>query len=671
MKPLLLALLISISALSLFADADLSVTVEPSTTTTIVAGVRRSVFFTVRNNGPDTARDVVLMATASSGDVIGACATGCPLNDGTLQVGSKFVSIEVLFPDTPGDVAVTASVTSSTPDPNTANNSAAVTVHLSPNPDVLVSLAAPFKTDLSLPFPLTINTYNLSAVFAHDVDTTVEFRPDVAVKTLPFGCSNPAAGRVVCHSDVMSQGGVPAFVVTLFAPPSLGTGRIDFTATTTEREPDFDPSSNTAHASTNLNPTLYVTTTADSGAGSLRQAILDANAAAIAPTIAFRIAEPSQTPWKTIRVTSPLPAVTARGVRIDGGTQAGFFGDANPDGPEIQISGGGTVDGDGILIQSCSAELANLAIGGFLRNGVSVLWSPELPKCPGLPGTQLHHLFVGTDPTGTKAHPNSRGIGTSVPNGNDFNSTGGATDIHDCVISGNTFSGIFGLSGRLNISSNRIGVEAHRDAPLPNGNSGVFIGPGGFGSDVGPGIFTGSSDPAFGGNVIAFNGETGVAVASGVHDVGIRNNRIWSNRLLGIDIGLDGPTASVRGDFNATITSPVLTSAHYDPISGKTMIDGDVDTSGNGVTNFTIDLYASDAADPTGFGEGQRPLGKTTVFSPAQHFHFEAEGNLTGQWITATNTRSNYIGFAKPAPEGIEQGFLTQTSEFSRGIPVQ
>jgi len=40
--------------------------------------------------------------------------------------------------------------------------------------------------------------------------------------------------------------------------------------------------------------------------------------------------------------------ITAYGLRIDGATQSGFFGDTNPDGPEIEISGGGTIDGDGL-----------------------------------------------------------------------------------------------------------------------------------------------------------------------------------------------------------------------------------------------------------------------------------------------------------------------------------
>lgn len=339
------------------------------------------------------------------------------------------------------------------------------------------------------------------------------------MKSLPAGCSNPAAGRVVCHADeVQGTPPQPRFVFTLIAPPTFGGGTVPFNVTATERENDFDPTSNLSVAAAPLYNTVYVTTTADSGAGSLRQAILDANAApGVAPAIGFRIDEPSANPWKTIHLASPLPRVTAYGLRIDGATQTGFFGDTNADGPEIEISGGGTIDGDGLVVVTCSAEVANLAIGGFRGNGVSVA-ETTTPGCPSYYTTDLHHLFVGTDPTGSTARPNGRGIGTSVPNNTDFYSQPGhgPANIHDCVISGNVHSGIFGLSGRLNISNNRIGVKAHADEPLPNGASGVFIGPGGFGSDVGPEVFSALSNPAIGGNVIAYNGETGVAIASGL-----------------------------------------------------------------------------------------------------------------------------------------------------------
>src|SRR5438874_2131308 len=65
--------------------------------------------------------------------------------------------------------------------------------------------------------------------------------------------------------------------------------------------------------------TLTVTTTADSGAGSLRQAILDANAAAGTDTIAFNIPGAGV---QTIAPLTNLPMVT-EAVVIDGYTQPG------------------------------------------------------------------------------------------------------------------------------------------------------------------------------------------------------------------------------------------------------------------------------------------------------------------------------------------------------------
>jgi hypothetical protein len=92
----------------------------------------------------------------------------------------------------------------------------------------------------------------------------------------------------------------------------------------------------------------------------------------------------------------------------------------------------------------------------------------------------------------------------------------------------------------------------------------------------------------------------------------------------------------------------------------------------NSLSSFPVDLYANDVADPSGFGEGQRPIGTTlaTQFTSSVHFRFEADGDLTGQFITATWTRvNNAFGFAKP--EGIDQNLLTQTPEFSRAIEVR
>src|SRR5262245_36552765 len=65
--------------------------------------------------------------------------------------------------------------------------------------------------------------------------------------------------------------------------------------------------------------TFSVDTTNDSGAGSLRQAILDANANPGPDTIAFNIpgGTAGETPVQTISLLSPLPTITSP-VIIDG-----------------------------------------------------------------------------------------------------------------------------------------------------------------------------------------------------------------------------------------------------------------------------------------------------------------------------------------------------------------
>ena len=80
-----------------------------------------------------------------------------------------------------------------------------------------------------------------------------------------------------------------------------------------------------------LSATTYtVTTTADSGAGSLRQAVTDANGAAGPHTIAFNIVG---TGPHTIALATDLPMISVdAGLTIDGTTQPGFAGT-----PQIEV----------------------------------------------------------------------------------------------------------------------------------------------------------------------------------------------------------------------------------------------------------------------------------------------------------------------------------------------
>jgi len=114
---------------------------------------------------------------------------------------------------------------------------------------------------------------------------------------------------------------------------------------------------------------------------------------------------------------------------------------------------------------------------------------------------------------------------------------------------------------------------------------------------------------------------------------------------------------------------PSITLAHYDPVTRQTVIEGDIGVTSS-TFNSEVGLFANDAPDPTGLGEGQRPIGAVSVPThQSNHFRFAVDGDLTGQFISATLTRIVYNGFAKP--EGIDQLLFTQTSEFSPTVEVR
>src|SRR5207249_4911290 len=84
---------------------------------------------------------------------------------------------------------------------------------------------------------------------------------------------------------------------------------------------------------------------------------------------------------------------------------------------------------------------------------------------------------------------------------------------------------------------------------------------------------------------------------------------VYSNVGLGIDLAEDGvatgaPAGSTTGP-NLLQNYPTLTSAVTDPAS--VTLAGVLTSTPN--TTFTILFFASAAADPTGFGEGQVFLG--------------------------------------------------------------
>jgi hypothetical protein len=197
--------------------------------------------------------------------------------------------------------------------------------------------------------------------------------------------------------------------------------------------------------------TFLVSDTADSGPGSLRQAILNSNAATgTTNTIDFDIA------GSGVQTISPLSAVPAivNPVLIDGFSQPGSGGT-----PLIQIAGKKIRSGDGLLITGADVTIRGLDIGSFSKGaGIHLTGA-------GATGDWIYGSFLGTDPTGTKAQPDDYGVEIDAgASGNLIGTNGdGVNDTTERnLLSGNLFAGVWitgqGTDGNV-VAGNFMGTD--------------------------------------------------------------------------------------------------------------------------------------------------------------------------------------------------------------------
>ena len=142
--------------------------------------------------------------------------------------------------------------------------------------------------------------------------------------------------------------------------------------------------------------TFVVSSTNDSGPGSLRQAILDSDSATgQTNNIDFNIPGSGV---QSIAPISALPAIT-QSVLIDGFSQPGYAGT-----PLIELSGSQAGGGDGLTITGPDVTVRSLNINGFSQ-GAGILISGT-----GASGNVIAANDIGTDPTGAQALPNYFGV---------------------------------------------------------------------------------------------------------------------------------------------------------------------------------------------------------------------------------------------------------------------
>ncbi|RLS51385.1 MAG: DUF4347 domain-containing protein [Planctomycetota bacterium] len=257
--------------------------------------------------------------------------------------------------------------------------------------------------------------------------------------------------------------------------------------------------------------TFSVTNTNDSGAGSFRQAILDANALGGTDSISFNISAPLVAGAHTINLTSALPSITGT-IVIDGTTDSDFSGT-----PIIELNGAGAgVGANGLRLGtgSSGSTIRGLVINRFADDGIQVDADST--------GNFIVGNYIGIDVTGTVVLGNTDD-GIDI-NGNG-NTIGGSTAADRNVVSGNSNHGVRISTGSNNvISGNYIDTNATGTSALGNASSGVRISGGSANNTIG-GLTAGAR------NIISGNLSNGIQLDS----IGTSNNTVIGN-YIGTDV---------------------------------------------------------------------------------------------------------------------------------------
>lgn len=308
--------------------------------------------------------------------------------------------------------------------------------------------------------------------------------------------------------------------------------------------------------------TFTVTSTADEGAGSLRQAIHDANTAG-GGDIEFDI---SGSGVQTITAASELPIASVP-VTIDGTTQRGYRG-----APVVELVG------SNIRLTGGSSVVRGLAIGGAAGTGVAIEAGD---------GNVVEGNYIGTDATGTIARGNSGGGVSALSSGNTI---GGTTANGRNVISAsiqNSGVGVFGSSNA--VVGNYIGADASGAVNLGNDQVGIFFAAGGSDNTLG-GATAGAR------NVISGNSSANVLVSSNATGTVIQGNYIGPNAA---------GTAGLGGGLGIALQAPGNTVGGTTPAARNIV-------AGNGSTGVSAAFAGSDGnviqGNFIGAGPGGAPL---------------------------------------------------------------
>jgi len=320
-----------------------------------------------------------------------------------------------------------------------------------------------------------------------------------------------------------------------------------------------------------------VTSAGNSGAGTLRQAILGVNSNPGPHTITFNIS--GSGPF-TITPSTSFPSIS-NVVTIDGTSQPGYAG-----APIIELNGASAgASSSGLTITCGGCTVRGLVINRFGQNGILLMNG----------GTNtITGNYLGTDVTGTLRRGNS-GANLLITN-SAANLIGGTTAAERNIISGGNDDGVdlVGTGARNNvIQGNYIGTDVTGTLSVSNWN-GIWIIQGAHSNVIG-GTVTGA------GNVISGNNEEGLEIqdATSRWNV-IQGNFIGTDRTGTLSVSNRGSGVLLENSGGNQLGGSTVGAGNVISGNGK---DG-VRIAGTSATNNLMrgNFIGSDVSGTTGLG---------------------------------------------------------------------
>jgi hypothetical protein len=386
--------------------------------------------------------------------------------------------------------------------------------------------------------------------------------------------------------------------------------------------------------------TFLVKNTNDSGQWSLRQAILDSNAATPGPnSIVFKINSPGV---QLIQPSSQLPAIKTP-VTIDARTEAAAQNVAYTT-PLIHLAGG-NINSSGNI--GFDVRASQTTIEGFIINGFPLGIGIEL-NGTGATGDIIQGNWIGTSIGGLTAPPpaDNNNIGIKIIDGASSNLIGGSSSNVNGIlsgagnlISGNTKAGILftGTNSTTDtnvatehdniIEGNYIGTDVTGTAAIPNDPSGTYT------DDIdllddsinntigGASQLDGNGNLQGLGNLISASGADGIFLSDYVRSGHLVSGNLIEGNFIGTDVT---GTRKLGNKGNGILVDAGVSS---------TTIGGTQAGTGNVI------------AASTGTSADTGPLGNGVLIAPVFGFGTVSgtviEGNKIGTDVTGTRGLGN------------------------------